>query len=122
MAERDEDSARLRPGPPRDHGSAHAPRFVNRVLKASTRVGGSFGRHPTTGRVQGRATSGRGAAAARLAGRHLDHRARRVVMKTRLVNRQRAGADRHSGGQATRGSVRVSSGGARITKKKKTTN
>src|SRR3546814_17922036 len=38
MAERDEDSARLRPGPPRDHGSDHAPRFVNRVLKASPRV------------------------------------------------------------------------------------
>src|SRR3546814_5946908 len=72
--------------------SSDLPRCRNLLLKAITRGGGSFGRHPTTGRVQGRATSGRGAAAARLAGRHLDHRARRVVIKTRLVNLQRAGA------------------------------
>src|SRR3546814_13714082 len=43
MAERDEDSARLRPGPPRDPGSANAPRSSTRVPKASTRDGGSFG-------------------------------------------------------------------------------
>lgn len=92
MGERDEDTIRPRPGPPRDHGSAYAPRFVNRILKASGKVGGAFGSHHATRRARSGGASGRGAVAARLAGRSLDHRARRVVIKTRLVNLQRAGA------------------------------
>lgn len=91
MIDREDEYFRARSGPPRDHGAAHAPQFVNRVLKASGKVGGAFGSCGPVTRPRGRATSGRGAAAARLAGRGLDHRARRVVIKTRLVNLQRAG-------------------------------
>ena len=92
MVERDDDRFRLRPGPPRNHGAAQAPRFINRVLKASTKAGGAFvgGRGGRTAR--GGAASGRGQAAARLAGRLLDARARRVVVKTRLVNLRKAGS------------------------------
>ncbi len=90
MVERDDD-LRLRPGPPRDHGQRHAPRFINRVLKASTRAGGRFGAQPTRRVGSGAGGGGRGHAAARLAGRHLDERARRVVIKTRLVHLRRAG-------------------------------
>src|SRR3546814_15656932 len=93
MVERDDDAFRPRLGAPRDYRATQAPRFINRVLKASNRAGGAFGdRRSTTGRRQGRGVCGRGAAAARLAGRGLDHRARRVVIKTRLVNLRHAGA------------------------------
>lgn len=92
MAERDDDDIRSRPSPPRDHGSAHAPRFISRVLKASSKAGGTFGSRFPHRRARGGARAGRGHVAAQLAGRRLDHRARRVVIKTRLVNLRRAGA------------------------------
>lgn len=93
VAERDDNAFRPRPGPPRDYRAAQAPRFVNRVFKASGKVGGAFASHGSASRrPQGRGASGCGVAAARLAGRGLDHHARRVVIKTRLVNLRRAGA------------------------------
>ena len=93
VVERDDDQIRPRPGPPRDHGSAHAPRFISRVVKASSKGGGSFGNRAPGRRARcGGAGAGRGHAAAQLAGRGLDQRARRVVIKTRLVNLRRASA------------------------------
>lgn len=92
MADRDRDDFRLRPGPPRDRDGARTPRFIYRVLEASGRAGGKFGSRHAGSRVRGGAKAGRGRVAAQLAGRGLDHRARRVIIKTRLVNLRRAGA------------------------------
>jgi type IV secretory pathway VirD2 relaxase len=91
MVERDDDDIRPRPGPPRDQRRVRAPRFINRVLKASSKAGGAFGGRLPYRRARGGASVGRGHIAAQLAGRGLDHRARRVVIKTRLVNLKRAG-------------------------------
>lgn len=91
MVERDDDTFRPRPGPPRDYRAEQAPRFVNRVLKASGKVGGRFGTR-LTARSTGRgAGGGRGHAAARLAGRGLDLRSRRMAVKFNLVNLKKAG-------------------------------
>ena len=91
MVERDEDSFRPRPGAPRDHRTEQAPRFVNRVLKASGKVGGRFGTLLSQRHAGGGASGGRGHAAARLAGRGLDLRSRRTAVKFNLVNLKKAG-------------------------------
>lgn len=89
---RREDDFEIRPSPPRSKGKARSPRFVSSVLKASSKAGRSIGRTLSPGHARGGARLGRGHVAAQLAGRALDHRARRVVIKTRLVILKRAGA------------------------------
>lgn len=92
VSERTDEYFSVRLGPPRDHGQARAPRFIGQVLKASSKAGRSIGRTLAPPRVRPGAALGRGHAAAGLAGRGLDHRARRVIIKTRLVVLKRAGA------------------------------
>ena len=85
VADREDEYFRARPGPPRNHGNANAPRFISRVLRASSKAGRSIGRTLSPPRARPGASFGRGHVAARLAGRGLDRRARRVIVKTRLV-------------------------------------
>lgn len=92
MADREDEYFRARPGPPRDRNQAHAPRFISRVLKASSKTGHSIGHTLASPRARPGSAFGRGHAAARLAGRGLDERARRVVIKARLVVLKQAGA------------------------------
>jgi type IV secretory pathway VirD2 relaxase len=84
----DDDRFVPRPGAPKAGGSGSGKRFVSRVLRAAQRAGGAPG-------VHARRTSGgrkaRGFVAARFAGGVHGTRARRVVVKTRLVNLSKAG-------------------------------
>ena len=81
---RDRDG-RFRPrlGPPRDRGKATSERFVNRVVRSASRSGKAFGYQASRTRPGSRL--GRGYAAARLAGKALGSRSRRVIVKFRIV-------------------------------------
>ncbi len=83
MTTNDDDRFRVRPGPPK----AKPPRFVSQVIREVSKASGRVG-----GRKAGRpgARLGRGHAAARLGGRAGSVTARRVTIKTRLVNLRRA--------------------------------
>lgn len=85
MSQRDDERFRVRPGPPK----GRQQRFVSRVLKEASKAGG--GPLRSSPKRSG-AKFGRGHAAARFAGGTLGPRARRVVIKTRLVNLKKAGA------------------------------
>lgn len=87
MNQRDDDRFRIRPGAPKQRGDA----FVNNVLRQANKAGAKLGK--TAGKVGQRASSrlGRGHVAARFAGRGLGANARRVTIKTRLVNLAQAG-------------------------------
>lgn len=85
MSERDDDRFRPRVGPPKARGQGNAPRFITRVLKETSRAGKTIGRQLRPPRLRVGAKFGRGHVAARLAGRGLGPRARRAVVKTRLV-------------------------------------
>ncbi len=91
MASRKDDDFEPKLSPPRGRGSA-PPRFLSRVLKATSRAGpvgrGGVG---TSRGTQG-ATRGRGYVAATMTGRDLAASSRRVAVKTRLVNLRKAGA------------------------------
>tara|TARA_B100000378_G_C18055772_1_gene414357 strand:- start:3267 stop:5216 length:1950 start_codon:yes stop_codon:yes gene_type:complete len=80
----DSDSFRVRPNAPRNRGQT----FINRVLRQASKAGSS------TRKGGGRpgARLGRGHVAARFAGQSLAPNARRVTIKTRLVNLSKAGA------------------------------
>jgi type IV secretory pathway VirD2 relaxase len=83
MSQRDDDRFRIRPGAPKQRGSA----FVNKVLRQASNAGtmlGKVGQRPGT-------RLGRGHVAARFAGRGLGPNARSVTIKTRLVNLAQAG-------------------------------
>jgi type IV secretory pathway VirD2 relaxase len=87
MSRRDDDRFRIRPGPPRRRGDA----FINKVLRETSKAGSKAGK---TIRKAGRrpgARFGRGHVAARFVGRSLTPNARRVTIKTRLVNLAKAG-------------------------------
>ncbi|TKT82451.1 relaxase/mobilization nuclease and DUF3363 domain-containing protein [Aquamicrobium sp. LC103] len=92
MAERDEDRFRPKVAPPKSRGSARTPKFTSRVLKATSKAGpaggGTLQRRPS----RSGARFGRGHVAAKLAGQSLRGNARRVVIKTRLVNLEKASA------------------------------
>lgn len=92
MAERDDDHFRPRVAPPKSPGSARAPKFTSRVLKAASQAGpaggGTLQRRPS----RSGARFGRGHVAAKFAGQSLRGNARRVVIKTRLANLEKAGA------------------------------
>jgi type IV secretory pathway VirD2 relaxase len=85
MSRKDDDNFRVRPGAPKNRQQ----RFVSRVLREVSKAGGKAPR-----RLAGRPGSrlGRGHVAARFTGRTLSHNARRVVIKTRLVNLKQVGA------------------------------
>jgi type IV secretory pathway VirD2 relaxase len=80
----DVDRFRVRPGAPKDRGRP----FVNRVLKQAGKAGSSA--RKSGGRPGSRL--GRGHVAARFAGQSLARNARRVTIKTRLVNLSKAGS------------------------------
>ena len=79
----DADRFRIRPGAPKDRTQS----FVNRVLKQASKAGAKVGK---AGHRPG-ARLGRGHVAARFAGQSLGANARRVTIKTRLVNLAKAG-------------------------------
>ena len=89
MSSDDDESFRPKLGPPKARGRARIP-FVSRVLKASARAGHPIGHRVHSPGVRPGAKLGRGHVAARLAGQHLGPRARRVVIKTRLVVAKRS--------------------------------
>lgn len=96
MADRDEDRFRPKVTPPKARGAGSSSAFISRVLKQTSRAGRAIGkkgwRHqlgrpsPDAKRMK----FGRGQVAARLAGRSLDARSRRAVVKTLLVNLRNA--------------------------------
>ena len=84
MARSDEYRFRLRPGAPRKSGDEGSQRFTRQVLRAVQKSGGGSGRPLVRGRSRG-AEKGRGHVAAKLVGARIGPRARRVVVKARLV-------------------------------------
>ncbi|RDS85032.1 DUF3363 domain-containing protein [Dyella monticola] len=87
MSRHDDDRFRIRPGVPKHRGDT----FINRVLRQTSKAGSKASKtFRTTGQRPG-ARLGRGHVAARFAGRGLGPNARRVAIKTRLVNLKQAG-------------------------------
>ncbi|TAM59222.1 MAG: DUF3363 domain-containing protein [Rhodanobacter sp.] len=84
MSRHDEDRFRVRPGAPKNRQQ----KFVSQVLKEVSKAGGKSVRK--SGARPG-ARLGRGHVAARFTGRSLSPHARRVTIKTRLVNLRQAG-------------------------------
>lgn len=91
MARSDDDRFRVRPGRPRSERDPGAQRFTRQVLRAAQKTSGGVGRPPLRGRGRG-AEKGRGHVAARLIGDRLAPRARRAVVKVRLVVHAQAAA------------------------------
>jgi type IV secretory pathway VirD2 relaxase len=87
MTTRDDERFRIRPKPPRSRGGSETSRFVSKVIREASRAGVA-----TTGTKRASSTFGRGRVAARL-GTSLGPRARRVVIKSRLVNLRKAGRE-----------------------------
>lgn len=89
MASRDDDRFRVRPAPPKSRADRGSERFVSQVLKEVSKAGATAsaarGTRPPS-------TFGRGRVAAGFAGRTLNVRARRVVIKSRYVVLKKAGA------------------------------
>ncbi|MBK7251479.1 MAG: hypothetical protein PGMFKBFP_02784 [Anaerolineales bacterium] len=83
MSRQHDDRFRVRPGAPKQRGDP----FINKVLRETSKAGAKSGK---AGRRPG-ARLGRGHVAARFAGRSLTAGARRVTIKTRLVNLAQAG-------------------------------
>lgn len=90
MTSRDNDSFRVRPGPPKARQPSGGQRFVSRVLREASKAGA---KPSQTARAGGRSAAklGRGHVAAQTAGRRLGPGARRVVIKTRYVVLKQAG-------------------------------
>ena len=84
MSRSDDDRFRLRPGAPKKTGDQGSQRFTRQVLRAAQKAGAGSGRPLVRGRSRG-AEKGRGRVAAKLVGARLGPRARRVVVKARLV-------------------------------------
>ncbi|MCI4214285.1 relaxase/mobilization nuclease and DUF3363 domain-containing protein [Dickeya dianthicola] len=87
MSRSDDDLFRIRPGTPKQRDDA----FINKVLRQTNKAGTKLGK--TVGKTGHRPGSrlGRGHVAARFAGASLTPNARRVTIKTRLVNLAKAG-------------------------------
>src|SRR5271163_551418 len=91
MASRKDDPFEPKLSPPRSRGPGGS-RFISKVLKATSQAGHvGRGGVATTRRIKG-AIRGRGYVAARMAGRGLAASARRVTIKTRLVNLRKVGS------------------------------
>ncbi|WP_428393471.1 DUF3363 domain-containing protein [Lichenicoccus sp.] len=84
MAGSDEDQFRPRPGKIKNRVDGGATRFTSQVLRAAQTNGGGSAR-PLARRLGRGAEKARGHVAARLVGSRLGPRARRVVVKARLV-------------------------------------
>ncbi|MHA6834469.1 relaxase/mobilization nuclease domain-containing protein [Ralstonia pseudosolanacearum] len=86
MSNQDDNRFRVRPGAPKQRNDA----FINKVLRQTNKAGTKLGK--TVGKVGHRPGSrlGRGHVAARFAGASLTPNARRVTIKTRLVNLAKA--------------------------------
>jgi type IV secretory pathway VirD2 relaxase len=85
MSNRDNDRFRVRPGAPKNRQQ----KFVSQVLKEVSKAGGQAVRRST---ARPGARLGRGHVAARFTGRSLPPNARRVTIKTRLVNLKQVGS------------------------------
>lgn len=87
MSQRDDERFRVRPGAPKQRGDAFVSKVLRQTNKAGTKLGNAVGkvRHRPGSRL------GRGHVAARFAGRRLGPNARRVTIKTRLVNLAKVG-------------------------------
>ena len=83
MSRRNEDEFRIRPGAPKQRGDT----FINQVLRQTGKAGAKLGK---AGQRPG-SRLGRGHVAARFINRGWGREARRVTIKTRLVNLARAG-------------------------------
>jgi hypothetical protein len=89
MSKYDDDQFRLKVGRPKARGKS-TTRFISRVVKASARAGHPIGRTLRSGAPRPGAKLGRGQVASRMAGAELSPRARRVIIKTRLVVAKRS--------------------------------
>lgn len=89
MRRSDEDRFKVRPGRPRPDSDAASQRFTRQVLRAAQKTNGGSGRPLARGPRRG-AEKGRGHVAAKLIGGRPGPRARRVVVKARLVVRAQA--------------------------------
>jgi len=87
MRKHDYDRFQIRPGAPKRRGDA----FVNQVLRQTNKAGAKLGKTVGKGGQRPGARLGRGHVAARFAGGSLTPNARRVTIKTRLVNLANAG-------------------------------
>lgn len=91
MASTDENHFRVRSGRIRSRGDANAKRFTSQVLRAAQQAA-SGAKPPLARHSGGAATKGRGHVAARMIGSRLGPRARRVMVKARLVVHAQAAA------------------------------
>ncbi len=91
MADQRDDVFRVKPRPPKGASRATERSFLSRVAMAMGNVGGVYGRSLGSAPVRG-GKRGRGWVTARLMNSNPGPRARRVVVKTRLVVFKRAGA------------------------------
>jgi type IV secretory pathway VirD2 relaxase len=89
VVSRSDDRFRVRPGAPKAKQPDRLPRFVTRVLREASKSGAKRSTRPG---ARSAAKLGRGHVAASMAGRRLGAKARRVVIKTRLVVLKQAGA------------------------------
>lgn len=87
MSSSDENRFRIRPGAPKQRGDA----FINKVLRQTNKAGAKLGKTIGKAGQQPGSRLGRGHVAARFAGTSLTPHARRVMIKTRLVNLAKAG-------------------------------
>lgn len=85
MSRRDEDGFEIRPAAPKGRHQ----RFVSQVIREASKASGRSLNRPAS---RAGASLGRGQVAARVAGNGLGRKARRVVIKTRLVNLRKAGS------------------------------
>ncbi|MES3041168.1 MAG: hypothetical protein V4730_08450 [Pseudomonadota bacterium] len=85
MSRRDDDSFDIRPAAPKGRHQ----RFVSQVIREASKASGRSLSRPAS---RAGASLGRGQVAARVAGKAFDRKARRVVIKTRLVNLRKAGS------------------------------
>lgn len=92
MTNRDENRFRLKPRPPRSRPGTRPDAFLNQVRLAVNRAGG-FADLEGRGRRRPGPQIGRGAAATRLNANTLGPRARRVVIKARVVRLKKVGKD-----------------------------
>jgi len=85
MSRRDDDGFEVRPAAPKGRHQ----RFVSQVIREASKASGRSLNRPAS---RAGASLGRGQVAARVAGKGFDRKARRVVIKTRLVNLRKAGS------------------------------
>jgi type IV secretory pathway VirD2 relaxase len=89
MNRRTKNEFRLKPAPPRCKQSRQGERFTTKVLREASRIGPPLARGTSSKPRPTLARLGRGAGAAAFAGDRLGPDARRVVIKSRIVNLKR---------------------------------